>query len=174
MASVRIISACARITGRATVFVSECGKKRKEKRVREGGWGELTHAHDDKEAGKEAADIEDGGAGALDKVVRVGAAAADPVGHGRDDVGGDDEQRKVRVEEGARQDDEQEAEREHKRQGNDGLEAGGRHGGRFSTGAWRLRRCDLIDIYYRIIPPGVLAVLLGRLLSSLEGVGAAR
>ena len=80
---------------------------------------------------KKRPQVQDGGAGALDKVVGVGAAAADPVGDGRDDVRGDDEQRKVRVEEGAGEDDEQEAEGQDKGQGNDGLEPGGRHGGRF-------------------------------------------
>lgn len=93
-----------------------------------------THAHDDKEAGAEAAEVEDGGAGALDKVVGVGAAAADPVGDGGDDVGGDDEQGEVGMEEGAGQDDEEEAEGEDKGERNDGLEPGGRHGGRLFLG----------------------------------------
>lgn len=93
-----------------------------------------THSHDNKETGTEAAKVEDGAAGALDKVIRVGTAAADPVGHGGQHVGGDDEQGEVRVEEGAGQDDEEEADCQDEGEGNDGLEAGGRHGGREATG----------------------------------------
>jgi hypothetical protein len=93
------------------------------------------NAHDNKETGKEAAEIQDGGAGALYKVIGVGAAAADPVGNRGKDVGGDDKQRVVDLEEGAGEDDEEEADGEDEREGDDGLEAGGRHGG----GCRRLR-----------------------------------
>lgn len=90
-----------------------------------------TYSHNHQEPGKEAAEVQHAGARALDKVIRVGAAGADPVGQRGEDVGADDEEREVAREEGAREDDEQEADGEDKGQGNDGFEAGGRHRGAF-------------------------------------------
>lgn len=89
-----------------------------------------TNAHNHKEASEEAPEVEDGGAGALDEIVGIGTAAADPVGDGGDDIGGDDEERVVDLPEGAGQDDEEEADGEDEGEGDDGLEAGGRHRGR--------------------------------------------
>lgn len=66
-------------------------------------------------------------AGVLDEVVRVGAAAADPVRQRRQDVGGDDKQRVVLLEERAREDDEEEADGEHERQRDYRLETCCRH-----------------------------------------------
>jgi hypothetical protein len=88
------------------------------------------NAHDNKEASQEPAEVENGSAGALDKVIGVGALAADPVGDGSEDIGGDDKQRVVVVPESAREDDEKEADGEDEGQGDDGSEACGRHGGR--------------------------------------------
>lgn len=87
-------------------------RPKEEKKVGEGGrWGgaqrvssrarKRTYAHDDEEAGQEASEVEDGGAGALDEVVRVCAATTDPVGHGGENVGGDDKQWVVDAPEGA-------------------------------------------------------------------------
>lgn len=97
----------------------------------EGGRERRTDSHDDKESREEAPEVQHGGAGALDEVVGVGAAAADPVGHGGEDVGGDDEEGQVLLEEGAGEDDEEEADGEDEGEGYDGLDAGGRHVGRF-------------------------------------------
>lgn len=72
----------------------------------------LTNAHDDEEARQEPAKVDDAAAGRLHKVIVVGGAPAEPVGQRRDYVGRDDEQRQVVLEEGGRQDDEQEAYRE--------------------------------------------------------------
>ena len=88
-----------------------------------------TNSHDNKEAGEEPPQVEHRRAASLDKVVRVGAPATDPVGQRREDVRGDDEERVVDLVEGAGEDDEEEAHGEDEGEGNDGLEAGGRHGG---------------------------------------------
>lgn len=61
----------------------------------------LTNSHYHKEACDEAAEVEDGISRALDKVVWVGDAATDPVRHGRNHVGRDDEQRVVDLPQGA-------------------------------------------------------------------------
>lgn len=100
------------------------------------GWGNTrTDSHDDQEAGAEAAEVQDGAPGALDEVIRVGPAAADPVGQRREDVGADDEQGIVHLEERAREDDEQEADGQHERQRDDGLEPRVRHRGRGRGGS---------------------------------------
>lgn len=92
------------------------------------------HAHDNKEAGKEAPQVKNSSAGALDKVIRVGAVAADPVGNGGDHIGGDDEQGVVDLPQGARENDEEKPDGEDEGEGDDGLEARGRHGGRLNGG----------------------------------------
>lgn len=76
-------------------------------------------AHHDQEPGAEPAQVEDGGARALDKVVGVGAVGAYPVGHRGEDVGGDDEEGVVFGVEGAGEDDEEEAEGEDEGEGYD-------------------------------------------------------
>lgn len=55
------------------------------------GWTR-TDSHDDQEAGAEAAEIQNGVPGALDEVVRVRPAAADPVRQRREDIGSNDQQ----------------------------------------------------------------------------------
>jgi len=92
----------------------------------DGGKGDT---HDHEEARDEAPQVEDRISRALDEVVRVGHAGADPVRYRGDHVGRDDEQRVVDLPERAREDDEQEADCQHKGQGDDGLEAGGWHAG---------------------------------------------
>jgi hypothetical protein len=140
MAVTLIRPACDRTTGRAgRGSQREATRKRAQRRpgARLGtgapGIYRLTNAHDDKEGGAEAAEVEDGAAGALDKVIGVGAARGDPVGDGGEDVGGDDEEGVVVVPEGAGEDDEEESDGEDEGEGDDGLEAGGRHGGRGRT-----------------------------------------
>lgn len=97
------------------------------------------HSHDDKEAGKEATKVEDGSARALNEVIGVGAVAADPVGYRGEHIGGDDEERVIDLPQGAGEDDEEEAHGEDKGEGDDGLEPGGRHGGRFAGARSRVR-----------------------------------
>lgn len=89
-----------------------------------------TNSHHHKESSQEPPQVEHRGARTLDKVIRVGAATADPVGDGRDHIGRDDEERVVDLPEGAGENDEEEADGEDEGEGDDGLEPGGRHGGR--------------------------------------------
>lgn len=86
-----------------------------------------TNAHDNKEAGEESSQVEHRRTATLDKVIRIRASAADPVRQRREDVGGDDEERVVDLVQGAGEDDEEESYGEDKGEGDDGLEAGGRH-----------------------------------------------
>lgn len=92
------------------------------------GGGQRTHSHYNQEAREKPSQVEHGGARALDKVIGVGAPAADPVGQRGNNVCGDYEEREVRLVQGAREDDEQEPDGEHEGEGDDGFEAGGRHG----------------------------------------------
>lgn len=55
----------------------------------------LTYSHDHQESCAEASKIHHASARALNKVIGVGAPAADPVGQRRDHVGRDDQQRVV-------------------------------------------------------------------------------
>lgn len=95
---------------------------------------ERTHSHHDEEACEEATEVEDGGAGALDEVIGVCASAADPVGDWGDHVCSDHKEWVVHLEQGAGEDDEEEAYCQDEGQGNDGLEAGGWHDGGWSDG----------------------------------------
>lgn len=53
--------------------------------------------------------------------------SADPVGNGRNDIGGNDEQRIVDLPQGARENNQEESNGKDEGEGDDGLEAGGRH-----------------------------------------------
>ena len=86
-----------------------------------------TNTHDHQESGAESTQIQNRRAGALDEVVWVRAVAAYPVGHGRQHVGGDNEQRVIRLPEGAGQDDEEEADCQHEGEGDYCFEACGGH-----------------------------------------------
>lgn len=68
-----------------------------------------TNAHHDEKPSAEPAQVQDGVAGALDEVVRVGEAAAHPVGQRRQHVRGHDQQRVVDAPQRARQDHQEEA-----------------------------------------------------------------
>lgn len=57
--------------------------------------GGESYPHHNQKAGEEAAEVQDAIAGALDEVVRVGAARSNPVGYGSQHVGGNDQQRIV-------------------------------------------------------------------------------
>ena len=91
------------------------GRKRKKKKH--------TNPHHHQEPRAEPAQVQHRGARALDKVVRVRAVAAYPVGHGRQHVRRHHEQRVVRVPERAREDHQQEADGQHEGEGDDGFEA---------------------------------------------------
>jgi hypothetical protein len=71
-----------------------------------------TYSHDNEEAGKKAAEIDHAGAAAVHEVIVSGGPAAQPVGHGGEDVCEDDEQGQVFLEERGREDDEEEADGE--------------------------------------------------------------
>lgn len=71
-----------------------------------------TQAHHAQKARAEPAEVHHGAAGALDEVVRVGAAATYPVRQRRQHVRRDDQQRQILVEEGAGEDHEEEADGE--------------------------------------------------------------
>jgi hypothetical protein len=71
-----------------------------------------TNTHDDEESGQETSKVDNTAAGRLHEVILVGGAPADPVGQRCDYVGRYHEQRKVVLEKGGRQDDEEEAYRE--------------------------------------------------------------
>lgn len=108
--------------------------------------GRRTHSHYNQEPCKEASQIKHRGTRALNKVIGIGASAADPVGNGCNDICCDDEQWEVRLVEGARENDEQEADCQDEGEGNDGFEASGRHGGRRCphegalSGTWNSRK----------------------------------
>lgn len=57
----------------------------------------------------ESSKIDDGGSGGFHEIIGIGAAGADPVGEGSDDVGCHDEEGEIGVEEGGGEDDEEEA-----------------------------------------------------------------
>lgn len=57
--------------------------------------------------------------------------AADPVGNRRNDIGGDDEERIIHLPQSAGENNEEESNGEDEGEGDDGLEAGGRHLGRW-------------------------------------------
>lgn len=65
--------------------------------------------HDHQKSRCESSEIDDSGSGRFHKIVGIGAAGADPVGEGSDDVGCHDEEGEVGVEEGGGEDDEEEA-----------------------------------------------------------------
>ena len=65
--------------------------------------------HNHQESCCESSKIDDGGSGGFHKIIWIGAASANPVGEGSDDVGCHDEEGKVGVEEGGGEDDEEEA-----------------------------------------------------------------
>lgn len=90
----------------------------------DGGKGDT---HNNEKASEKSPYVKNGSAAALDKVIRIRASAADPVRQRREDVRGDDEQRVVDLVESAGQDDEEESYGEDEGQGDNGLEAGGRH-----------------------------------------------
>lgn len=138
VAGTSMMPACVRTTGRAgpATLVSPArgfGTLRQRATAtgtrRVEGPARPTDAHDHQEARDEAAEVQHGGR-ALAEVVRVRAPAAYPVGQGREHVRRHDQQRVVGLPQRARQDDQEEAHGQHKRQGDDGFEAGGRHGGR--------------------------------------------
>ncbi len=86
-----------------------------------------TDAHDHQETRAEASKIQNSGTGALDKVIWVCAVAAYPVRHRRQHVGGYDDEGVVRMPQGAREDDEEESNGKDEGEGDDGLQACGRH-----------------------------------------------
>lgn len=89
--------------------------------------GRLTNSHYNEETSAEAAEVQHGGARALDKVIGVGASRADPVGDRGQHVSGDDEERIVDLPEGAGEDNQEETDGEDEGEGDDGLEPCGRH-----------------------------------------------
>lgn len=92
-----------------------------ETKKRRASLNKHTHAHYNQEASKEASQIKHSRARALDKVIGVGAPAADPVGNRSEHICSDDEQREVRLVQGAGQNDEEEADCEDEGEGDDGL-----------------------------------------------------
>jgi hypothetical protein len=86
-----------------------------------------TNTHHNQEPRAKPSQVKHRGARALNKVIRVGAVAADPVRYGRQYIRGDNEQWVVGLPEGAREDDEQEADGEDEGEGDDGFEACLRH-----------------------------------------------
>lgn len=70
--------------------------------------------------------------------------SADPVGNRRNDIGSDDEERIIHLPQSAGENNEEESNGEDEGEGDDGLEAGGRHLGRWCLWSWRgrvMRRC---------------------------------
>src|SRR4051812_39701930 len=105
MAPISMRRECARTTGRAVHTGkgqrSDCHKPRRPSSSSSSnggqdparmGEGAHTNTHNHEKAREEAAQVQHGGAPALDKVVGVGAAAAYPVRYGRDDVRRHDKQ----------------------------------------------------------------------------------
>lgn len=111
---------------------------------------QLTNSHHHEKAGEETPEVQDSSAGALDEVIGVRATSADPVGYGGEDIGGDNKERVVHLEEGARENDEKEADCEDEGEGDDGLEAGGRHLDGSAPGRLRGTRRGRVLIVYRI------------------------
>jgi hypothetical protein len=108
------------------------------------------NSHHHEKAGEETPEVQDSSAGALDEVIGVRATSADPVGYGGEDIGGDNKERVVHLEEGARENDEKEADCEDEGEGDDGLEAGGRHLDGSAPGRLRGTRRGRVLIVYRI------------------------
>lgn len=54
-----------------------------------------TNSHNDQETSQETTKVNDSTAGAFHKIIGVGCTAAYPIGQRRDNVGRDDQQRKV-------------------------------------------------------------------------------
>lgn len=89
----------------------------------------LTNSHDNEETSEESPKVEDSSSGALNKVVGVRTTTTNPVRDRGENIGGNDQKRQVDLEQSARQNDKKEANCEDEREGDDGLEAGGRHRG---------------------------------------------
>lgn len=68
-----------------------------------------TNSHDDQETSHKLSKVDHSISATLHEIIWVGASSTDPIWQGSEDKGRDDEERVVFVEEGAREDDEEEA-----------------------------------------------------------------